>query len=389
MKLVKQFSQLEYDTQAARLPITIILLLTVIVILALQWPKGMSGTQGTLIIVTAFCFTVMIWFAVAIFKKIKSFYFLIQGLFLVTTVVTTPTLSILILITFGSLLIVQAFYFYHRLRDFLSYLVVYLLFGTVVLYSTYDMDKISLYLLVFVLSLILVFLVLTIFNQKELENIELAEANERIELLTRQNERQRMARDLHDSLIQKLIALNLKMDVIEAHVKKGHVEKAEVIIEMAKQQIGASITEARQVVDDLRLNMDNLTFKERLYEEIHQLQYIYNLPVDVTIQVETEISQHFADNIIALIKEAITNVYKHANATKVRVQLIEKNKLLLLNIHDNGVGMDVHEALKTDKSYGLLGMQERIALFDGRFTIESEKGTMLNIQFPIERSWDK
>lgn len=385
MQLLEQFSRLKYDTTASRLPITFIILLTVIVVLALQWHNGMTAIQGIMFVVNAILFSVMIWFAVPIYNKIKSFYFVIQGVFIIMSVIIVPGLSILILITFGALLVVQSFYFYHRMREFLSYLIVYLLFGSLILYGSYGADEISFYLLVFILSLILVFLVLTIFNQKELENMALAEANERIELLTRQNERQRMARDLHDSLIQKLIALNLKMDVIEAHVKKGRQDKAESVIEMAKLQIGESIVEARMVVDDLRLNMDDLTFKERLFEEVQQLQYIYNLQIVITFQVETELSQQLANNVVALVKEAITNVYKHANAKKVTVQFIEKNEMFQLNIADDGDGIDVEEALNKEKRYGLLGMQERVALFDGRFSIESDDGTKLTIKFPVER----
>lgn len=385
MQLLEQFSRLKYDTTASRLPISFILFVTVIVVLALQWQNGMTAWQGSLFVGNALLFSVLIWFAVPIYNKIKSFYFIIQGFFITIAVIIVPSLSIIVLITFGALLIVQSFYFYHRMREFLSYLVVYLLFGSLILYSAYGVDDMSFYLLVFILSLILVFLVLTIFNQKELENITLAEANERIELLTRQNERQRMARDLHDSLIQKLIALNLKMDVIEAHVKRGSPEKAEAVIEMAKLQIGESIVEARKVVDDLRLNMDDLTFKERLFEEVQQLQYIYNFQIDIAIQVETELSQQLANNVVALVKEAITNVYKHANATKVTVQFIERNGMFHLNIADDGDGMDVQEAFKKEKRYGLLGMQERIALFDGRFSIKSDDGTKLTIKFPVER----
>lgn len=385
MQLFEQFSRLKYDTTASRLPISFILFVTVVVVLALQWQNGLTAYVGGLFFGNALLFSILIWFAVPIYEKIKSFYFVIQGLFIVSAANIVPSFSIIILITFGALLVVQSFYFYNRMRQFLSYLVVYILFGSGILFVSYGVEELSFYLLVFILSLILVFLVLMIFNQKELENIALAEANDRIELLTRQNERQRMARDLHDSLIQKLIALNLKMDVIEAHVKKGRLEKAEAVIDMAKLQIGESIVEARKVVDDLRLNMNDLTLKERLFEELQQLQYIFDLRIEHVIQAETEPSQQLANNIVALVKEAVTNVYKHANATKVAVQFIEKDTLFHLTITDDGDGIDLQEALKKEKRYGLLGMQERIALFDGHLRIEDDGGTRLVMQFPIER----
>lgn len=385
MQIIDQFSRLSYDMKASRIPVTFLHFLTMFVVAILGFNNGMSIGEFLFFLASSVFLSTLHWYAVPLYTKLRSFYFALQGLLIVVSVVAVREYAILVLITFGAILVVQSFYFFNRMRQFILFLIVYLTYGSVNLYATYGAERTPFYLLVFLLSLVLVFLVLTIFNQKILENMALEQANERIAQLTRQNERQRMARDLHDSLIQKLIALNLKMDVIDAYVKKEQLDRAEAVIGMAKLQIGESIVEARKVVEDLRLNLDDLTFHERFVEEVEQLQFIYHLQVDLTIHIKTIPSQPLADNLVAIVKEALTNVYKHAKATKVFVQLQELDGMYALTIADDGVGIDVQQALALDKQYGLLGMQERIALFGGRFTIENEAGTKLVIQLPVER----
>lgn len=386
MQVLEHFKRVKYTGASYHLSLTTILAIIVSVILVMQWPKGMALSSIALYMTSAALFCICVRFSMPIFNKVKSFYFVFQGALIVLQVVAIPNSSILTLISFGAILVVHSFYFYNRMREFIVYLLSYLTFGAIILYASFGIERLDFYLLIFVLSLIIVFLVLSIFNQKELENIALQESNEKIELLTRQNERQRMARDLHDSLIQKLIALNLKMDVIDVHMQKANYNKASEIIHIAKQQVGESIIEARKVVEDLRLNTDSLTLQEKLFEEIQSLKYAYYFDIRLRVHVITEPSQPLSDNMISIIKEALTNVHKHAKAQRVAIQITEQSDAYTLSICDDGIGINIEHALQLEKHYGLVGMQERVALFDGDFQLENKNGTIITIAFPLERN---
>lgn len=385
MQIIDQFKRLKYTGSTHHVPLTIILALIVILVLVLQLYRGAVVGNSIIFIVSALCFCLFMWFSEAIFTTIKSFYFVLQGIIITIEVFAIPSFSIITLTSFGSILVVQSFYFYDQVREFLAFLISYILFGTFVLYASFGWQNFTFYLFIFVMSLVIVFLIFFIFSSKELENISLQESNEKIELLTRQNERQRMARDLHDSLIQKLIALNLKMDVIDVHMQNGQYDKAATIIKTAKQQVGESIVEARKVVEDLRLQTDDLSLREKFLEDIHPLKYVYELQINSEIRYHIEPSPQLSDNIIAIVKEAVTNVQKHAHAERVTIHFSQQEQLYVLTIVDNGIGIDVQQALHTKNHFGLVGMQERVYLFDGTFTIQNEQGTKISITFPIER----
>lgn len=385
MQIIEQFKRLKYTGATHHIPILIILALVVIIILVLQLYREHQITMTLAFVISASCFSVCVWFSETIFTKLKSFYFFFQGMIIIIAVFMIPPFSIITLTSFGSILVVQSFYFYNQIRQFLAFLISYISFGTLLLYVLLDWQKFTFYLFIFVMSLVIVFLIFFIFSSKELENIALQESNEKIEWLTRQNERQRMARDLHDSLIQKLIALNLKMDVIDVHMQKGQHDKASAIIKTAKQQVGESIVEARKVVEDLRLQTDDLSLREKFFEDIIPLKYTYSIQIDSHIHYRKEPFPLLSDNIIAIVKEAVTNVQKHAKADCITIHFSQIENGYCLTIADNGVGIDVQQALHAENHFGLVGMQERVQLFDGTFQIQNEQGTKISITFPIER----
>lgn len=386
MQIIEQFKRLKYTGSTHHVPLTIILALIVISVLVLQWHRGAVGVNNVVYMGSSLAFCIFMWFSETIFNKVKSFYFVLQGIVIIIEVFAISSFSIITLISFGATLVVQSFYFYYQVREFLAFLISYILLGTLVLYLSFGLQDFTFYLFIFVLALVIVFFIFFIFSSKELENILLQESKEKIELLTRQNERQRMARDLHDSLIQKLIALNLKMDVIDVHMQKGQHDKASAIIKTAKQQVGESIVETRKVVEDLRSQTDELSLREKFFEEIHMLTYVYELQIASEIRYRIEPSPLLSDNIIAIMKEAVTNVQKHAHAERVAIHFSQHEQSYVLAIVDNGIGINVQQALHTENHFGLIGMQERVYLFDGTFTIQNEQGTKISITFPIERS---
>jgi signal transduction histidine kinase len=92
-----------------------------------------------------------------------------------------------------------------------------------------------------------------------------------------------------------------------------------------------------------------------------------------------------ATTLFRILQESLTNVIRHANATKVRIELYEDASNLVMKITDNGVGIDPNDRNKVD-SFGLVGIEERVLALEGRFTIESasDRGTALTIFIPLE-----
>lgn len=383
MKVTEQFSQLKYDLSVSRIPVTFLHLLTAVVIVIIQWKEGSSILEAYIFIASSLLFSVLHWYSNRIYKRIKSTYFLLQGLLIVISCSVVNNYSILILITFGAILVVQSFYIYSRMQEFIAFLSLYIVYGSIILFISYGGDAAAFYLFIFIASLVIVFLVLAIFNQKEMQYMASLKANERIEGLTRKNERQRVARDLHDSLIQRLIGVNLKMDVIEAYLQKGNVEKVEQIVIQVKEQVEESIRDARDVVDNLR-DKEEQSFFVRIEEEINYLTSTFFLPIHSHVNTNEDLPNHLSTHILAIIKEAVTNTYKHAQASRITIRIEQIQDELSVQIYDDGIGITTAKQVRDMKGhYGLIGMRERVKLCHGTFELDGKNGMKLSMLFPL------
>lgn len=382
MKKLRQHKAMSYDIQAARRPVTYLFWLTLTVSIVLQLPRTMTYTEAFILTMIGFLFIGLHWYCKHILAKSALLYFTTQSILLIACTLFAKEYAILLLLSFGSILVIQAFYELPK-RAYIAFVCCYFAISGALLRHMYTAEYFAFFVLIIVLMFILVYFVLVIFHEKELEKRELERANKKIEQLTRQNERQRMARDLHDSLIQRLIGANLKLDVVEAHLKKGNYDKAEAVTMLAKEQVSASIQEARQVVDDLRLSVHHLPFDERVLEEVQQLAFTFSLPISVHVDVEQAVAQSNVEHVIAIMKEAITNVHKHANATAVQVRAIEKGNMCHIVIRDNGVGLRKQQ--KQAGHYGFVGMKERAAILQGQLYVTSKKGVEVRVIFPLEK----
>jgi signal transduction histidine kinase len=94
--------------------------------------------------------------------------------------------------------------------------------------------------------------------------------------------------------------------------------------------------------------------------------------------------RNLSTNVFRVYQEALTNIARHAQATRVETSIEKKGDYLLLVIKDDGKGFNVHEE-KNKNSFGLIGMEERALMFHGEFTIESEKrkGTVITLKVPL------
>ncbi len=216
----------------------------------------------------------------------------------------------------------------------------------------------------------------------ESANAKLAASSAKIESLTLQNERQRMARELHDTLAQGVAGLVLQLEAVKAHLAFNRSERASSIIEQALTRARDTLAESRAAIDDLRAVPVNIT--EAVREKTDRFIHTTGIPCETEIFVhENQFSSETTSHALNILSESLTNIARHAQATQVHVKWMLQNQNLKLEIRDNGKGFDVNQ--KPDGSYGLVGMHERARLTGGMLNIESNHdGTC--VQFIMGKS---
>lgn len=216
-------------------------------------------------------------------------------------------------------------------------------------------------------------------GELESTNRQLAEYAAQVEDLSIANERQRMARELHDTLSQGLAGLILQLEAADAHLINQHNDKAQSIIGNAMEQARLTLADARRAIDDLRQpSSDDLDSSLRL--ELDRFTSATGIPVRFHSVLTPPLPDPVKETLIRALAEALTNIAHHAQARNVEVHLRMKDKSLSLTIQDDGQGFD--PSAIPSGHYGILGIKERIRLVNGTFEIQSEngKGALLKVE---------
>jgi two-component system, NarL family, sensor histidine kinase YdfH len=227
---------------------------------------------------------------------------------------------------------------------------------------------------------------------KELEaaNRKLSEYAAQVEDLTIISERQRMARELHDTLSQGLAGLILQLEAVDAHLSGGRPERAQVIVRDMMGLARSTLADARRAIGDLR-SSKSLDLGEAARREAEHFTVATGIPCEVKISLPAFPSDPITEASIRAVAEGLTNIARHARAENAQIQIValgEQNELNIL-IKDDGIGFDPN--VIQAGHYGLLGMNERVRLAGGRLEIRSEagKGSQLEIRLPLEKSPDE
>jgi len=225
----------------------------------------------------------------------------------------------------------------------------------------------------------------TLASELETANQQLTEYAARVEDLTIAAERQRMARELHDTLSQGLAGLILQLEAADAHLTNNRHEKAQSIVGNAMGQARATLADARRAIDDLRQSsLDDLDSALRL--EISRFTNATGIPILFHSDQTPPLPDPVKETLVRAVAEALTNVANHAQAQNVAVDIRMKDKSISVTIQDDGQGFDA-SAIPSGH-YGLLGIRERVKMLNGDLEIQSNNGTILKIEIPIraERS---
>ena len=226
-----------------------------------------------------------------------------------------------------------------------------------------------------IISLIgVILLPFNLYNRSKREKLEvmLDDANTKLILV---EERQRIARDLHDTLGQKLSLIGLKSDLagklITSNPKTAKREVADI-----HQTARVALKEVRELVSNMRgvkledelIRIEQMLTAAQMNYNINGNRQLSNIPLLI-------------ENVLSMcLKEAVTNVVKHSQASTCTITIKQAPEETIIKVKDDGIG--ITESLKTFKGHGLRGMKERLEFLNGQLDITSSNGTVLNIRMP-------
>lgn len=200
-------------------------------------------------------------------------------------------------------------------------------------------------------------------------------------------ERNRLARELHDSVSQQLFAASMLMSAIiesQSNIETTDTKQLKLVEAMIHQ----SQLEMRALLLHLRpVALHNKTLQEGIQELLVELTQ--KVQMEITWKLEPiALDKGIEDHLFRIVQESVSNTLRHAKASSLEVLLLNRDDLLILRVSDNGVGFPVDES-KTG-SYGLQNMYERAVEIGGTMKIVSvpNQGTQLEVKIPLMHTGD-
>lgn len=208
-------------------------------------------------------------------------------------------------------------------------------------------------------------------------------------ILAQEEERKRIAREIHDGPAQSLANIVLRTEIAERMlIKQEFVMVQEELVDL-KGQVRSGLEEIRKIIFNLRpMALDDLGLVPTLrkftqdFEEKTKIHTVFEL-----VGKEARMPSAMEAAIYRLVQEAFTNAFKHASASRVAVEINYQPQLISLTIHDNGIGFHsdlIEQGASQNSHFGLIGMRERVELIEGRMDIDSNpgRGTKIVISIP-------
>lgn len=205
----------------------------------------------------------------------------------------------------------------------------------------------------------------------------------------REEERIRIAREVHDELGQSLTGLKLQLTWLAGRLPKNLaalLKKAHALADSIDEIIQA----VRRIATELRPGLlDTAGLPAALEWQSSEFQKQTGIQCRVTVAIrDTILNQDLNTAFFRIFQETLTNIIRHAHATKVEVRLAETTEHFIMEVKDNGRGISEKEIQNT-KSIGLVGMSERAALLGGeiRWRGEPGKGTTVSVRIPRQKKY--
>lgn len=201
-----------------------------------------------------------------------------------------------------------------------------------------------------------------------------------------EEERQRVARDIHDGPAQTLANVVLRAEICEK-LLDSDIEQVRAELRQLKDVVRRSLQDIRKVIHDLRpMTLDDLGLVPTLRRYINDMKDQHGFLIDFSVAGKEErLPSHVEVGIFRIVQEALNNIIKHAKAQNVLVRVEFSPDTLKVLVQDDGVGFAVDEALgRVGDHYGLLSMRERVELLQGVWELDSApgEGTRIRVQVP-------
>lgn len=211
-------------------------------------------------------------------------------------------------------------------------------------------------------------------------------------LEAQENERKRIARDIHDGPAQHMANVVMKVDICNMVIQKDMEEGLKELADL-KESVKVALREVRSIIFDLRpMALDDLGLSETIQQNVKAITQEHPMEIKLKLKpVHMEIESIIQIAVYRIVQEIFNNIVKHSKAKHVEVKLDFGLKYLILIITDDGIGFDVEETLRRVKtmgaSYGLIGIYDRVNQLQGEIQIKSAvgKGTNYTVKLPINR----
>lgn len=201
----------------------------------------------------------------------------------------------------------------------------------------------------------------------------------------KEQERKRIAREIHDDLGQNLLVLRIEADMLATRTRHRH-PRLHARARSTLSQIDSTIKSVRHIINDLRPTVLDLGLNAAVEWQIAQFRQRSGMVCElIEHQQDIRIDDHCATAFFRVLQESLSNILQHAHASLVRVELRQAGGMLSMTITDNGVGTRDSSRNKVG-SFGLIGIEERISLLGGQCSISGSPnaGTTVMISVPVD-----
>jgi len=211
-------------------------------------------------------------------------------------------------------------------------------------------------------------------------------------LEAQENERKRIARDIHDGPAQHLANVIMKVDICKVVIQRD-LQQGLKELEELKESVRAALKEVRGIIFDLRpMSLDDLGLIQTIQQTVKNISQ--ESDIDIRMKIGTpkvDVEPIIQVAAYRIIQEIFNNIRKHSKARNAELKLDFGTKYLRLIITDDGIGFNVDETLKRVRengdSYGLIGILDRVEQLHGEIQIESAEGTgsIFRVKLPVSR----
>lgn len=215
-------------------------------------------------------------------------------------------------------------------------------------------------------------------KEKQQFGLQIIEAQE--------EERRRLSREIHDGPAQMLANVMLRSDLVERTYRARGIEDAMQEVQSVRSLVRSALYEVRRIIYDLRpMALDDLGLIPTLKKYLATVQdYTEGLTITFApFGKEGRLESKYEVALFRLVQEAVQNAVKHAEAEEIKVKVEIMSTSAMIIVKDNGKGFDLNN--KKEKSFGLMGMRERVEMLEGELNIDSSigEGTIVTIHLPL------